>query len=119
MCLTHPPLYQPHAPGPMNLPQSGAMIVLLDTGPLGHVTHPRATAQNAACWAWMAGLARSGALHAAALSPSATSPRRDPQGRVPHIRLTFGAAGSLATPRFMTLLRSMPPRPLGRGRRSR
>jgi hypothetical protein len=36
------------------------MIVLLDTGPLGLVTNPRATAQNAGCRAWMAALASSG-----------------------------------------------------------
>jgi len=36
------------------------MIVLLDTGPLGLVTNPRATAQNATCRAWMTALARAG-----------------------------------------------------------
>lgn len=36
------------------------MIALLDTGPLGLVTNPRATPQNDACRAWMAALARAG-----------------------------------------------------------
>lgn len=36
------------------------MIVLLDTGPLGLVTNPRATPQNDACRAWMTTLARAG-----------------------------------------------------------
>jgi predicted nucleic acid-binding protein len=36
------------------------MIVLLDTGPLGLVTNPRATTHNDACRAWMATLAQAG-----------------------------------------------------------
>lgn len=36
------------------------MIVLLDTGPLGLVTNPRATPENDACRQWMAALAASG-----------------------------------------------------------
>ncbi len=36
------------------------MIVLLDTGPLGLVTNPRATAQNDACRRWMAALGAAG-----------------------------------------------------------
>jgi hypothetical protein len=36
------------------------MIVVLDTGPLGLITNPRATAANDACRAWMAGLASAG-----------------------------------------------------------
>jgi hypothetical protein len=36
------------------------MIVLLDTGPLGLVTNPRATAQNAACRLWVTNLATTG-----------------------------------------------------------
>ena len=36
------------------------MIVLLDTGPLGLVTNPRATAQNAACRLWATSLATAG-----------------------------------------------------------
>jgi hypothetical protein len=36
------------------------MIVLLDTGPLGLVTNPRATAQNVACRLWATSLAAAG-----------------------------------------------------------
>jgi hypothetical protein len=36
------------------------MIVLLDTGPLGLVTNPRATAQNVACRLWVTNLAIAG-----------------------------------------------------------
>ena len=35
-------------------------IVLLDTGPLGMVTNPRATPENLACNMWMVGLLRRG-----------------------------------------------------------
>jgi hypothetical protein len=36
------------------------MIVLLDTGPLGLVTNPRATTQNVACRLWATNLASAG-----------------------------------------------------------
>lgn len=36
------------------------MIVLLDTGPLGLVTNPRATLENEACRRWVASLAAAG-----------------------------------------------------------
>jgi len=36
------------------------MFVLLDTGPLGMVTHPRASKDNADCASWLTGLLRHG-----------------------------------------------------------
>jgi len=37
------------------------MIILLDTGPLGLITHPKASAENRKCLLWMAKLVNQGA----------------------------------------------------------